>query len=75
MPNEREFLVEPHLGLEYSVRGVTPILPGGSSIDFSGQGWLSFGKKPFDWLSDNRWKQLLVSGDCTSSDVPTGMCG
>ena len=24
LPNEREFLVEPHLGLAFAVRGVTP---------------------------------------------------
>ena len=61
MPNEREFLIEPHLGLAFAVRGVTPVLTSGSSTDISGQSWLSFGKKPFDWLSDNQWKQLLVS--------------
>ena len=62
-PNEREFLVKPHLGLAFAVRGVTPVLTSGSSTDISGQSWLSFGKKPFDWLSDNQWKQLLVSGN------------
>ena len=65
LPNEREFLVEPHLGLAYAVKGVTPVMPGGSFPDVSSQGWLTFGKKPFDWLSDNQWKQLLVSGICT----------
>ena len=62
LPNEREFLVEPHLGLAFAVRGVTPAMTSGSTTDISGQTWLSFGKKPFDWLSDNQWKQLLVSG-------------
>ena len=53
--------MEPHLGLAFAVRGVTPVLTSGSLTDISSQTWLSFGKKPFDWLSDNQWKQLLVS--------------
>lgn len=56
---ERDFLVSPTPGSSFVVKGLAAqasiLMEMGNSTPA-----LSFGKKPFDWMSDSQWQMLLV---------------
>ena len=56
--NERDFLISPCPGQQFAIKGLAAAPPVG---DTGGAAILSFGKKPFDWLTDAQWQMLLVN--------------
>ncbi len=53
---EVEFLISPGAGRAYAVRG----LHSQTGKELGGAISVSFGKKPFDWLSETQWQMFLV---------------
>ena len=53
--NEREFLISPFPGTKYVIRGLTyqQSMPESAPV-------LNFGKRPFDWMTEEQWQSLLV---------------
>ena len=53
--NEKEFLISPFPGTKYAVRGLTyqQCMPDNAPV-------LNFGKRPFDWMTEEQWQSLLV---------------
>lgn len=50
-------MVSPSVGKQFAVKGLA-VDP---SWDTGGAVAVSFGKKPFDWMTDTQWQMLLVS--------------
>lgn len=57
---ERDFLMSPSPGSQFIIKGLTVSPAVASSDGTGGRTVLSFGKKPFDWMSDTQWQMLLV---------------
>ncbi len=53
---EVEFLISPGAGNVYAVKGLHSQM----GQELGGVTCISFGKKPFDWLTDTQWQMFLV---------------
>lgn len=53
--NEREFLISPFPGTKYIIRGLSSqqCMSENATV-------LNFGKRPFDWMTEEQWQNLLV---------------
>ena len=59
--NEREFLISPFPGTKYVIRGLASQHCASENATV-----LNFGKRPFDWMTEEQWQSLLVCTDqCT----------
>ena len=53
-PREYDYLLDPTVGISFTVRGLNqPVNDAVTTV--------AFGKKPFDWMSEKQWQNLLVS--------------
>ena len=59
LKNEREFLISPFPGTKYIIRGLTY-----QHCTSENAPVLNFGKRPFDWMTEEQWQSLLVCIYC-----------
>ena len=55
LKNEREFLISPFPGTKYIIRGLSY-----QHCTSENAPVLNFGKRPFDWMTEEQWQSLLV---------------
>ena len=51
---EREFLLNPLPGTKHAIKGLL------NQVSSESASSLNFGKKPYDWMSEDQWQKLLV---------------
>ena len=58
LKNEKEFLISPFPGTKYIIRGLSYQQSASENAPV-----LNFGKRPFDWMTEEQWQSLLVCSE------------